>query len=126
MEYVGHMYDNTSTVLKVNGRRNAPIVCGRGVRQGDPLSAILFNCVMDEVIGRLSKSIRFELQENLIDVLLSSLRLDMDGKVKRCVINPKSYLRLEGKEINSFSIAETYKYLGLQAGSEIINLVTHP
>ena len=43
----------------MNGRRSAPIVCGRGVRQGDQLSAILFNCVMDEVIAGLSKSIGF-------------------------------------------------------------------
>src|SRR6218665_3753410 len=42
VEYVGHMYDNTSTGLKVNGRRSKHIVYGRAVRQGDPLSAIMF------------------------------------------------------------------------------------
>lgn len=155
VEYVRHMYDNTSTVLKVNGRKTAPIVCGRGVRQGDPLSAILFNCVIDEVIAGLSKSIGFELSENLAvrclafadDLVLvassadglrdlmthvteglreggllinpakcATLRIDIDGKAKRWIINPSSFLRLEGKEIKSLSIVETYKYLGLQAG----------
>src|SRR6218665_606279 len=66
VDYVGYMYGHSSTVLVVNGRRSAPIVCGRGVRQGDQLSAILFNCVKDEVIAGLSKSIGFEFSSDSV------------------------------------------------------------
>src|SRR6218665_1181684 len=53
-QYVRLMYANILAVLKVGGRRSDPIRYGRGVRQGDPLSAILFNCVMDEVFAALN------------------------------------------------------------------------
>src|SRR6218665_686543 len=155
VDYVGYMYGHSSTVLVVNGRRSAPIVCGRGVRQGDPLSAILFNCVMDEVIAGLSKSIGFELSPDSVvrclafadDLVLvastadglrdqmarvirglhdggllinpakcATLRIDVDGAAKRWVINSRSFLTLEDKEIDAIDIVGAYKYLGLQAG----------
>src|SRR6218665_924153 len=155
VDYVGYMYGHSSTVLVVNGRRSAPIVCGRGVRQGDPLSAILFNCVMHEVIAGLSKSIGFELSPDSVvrclafadDLVLvastadglrdqmarvirglhdggllinpakcATLRIDVDGAAKRWVINSRSFLTLEDKEIDAIDIVGAYKYLGLQAG----------
>lgn len=54
------------TVLRVKGGRSAPIVCGRVVRQDDPFSTFLFNCVMDEVLAVLGKAIEFELCDNLL------------------------------------------------------------
>jgi hypothetical protein len=66
VEYVRCSLTNSTTCLKVGGRTGAPILCGRGVRQGDPLSAILFNCVIDEVIAGLSNSIGFSLSEDLM------------------------------------------------------------
>ena len=66
VQYIARMYANTSTVLKVGGRRSGPIRCGRGVRQGDPLSAILFNCVMDEVLSELSPAIGYFLNKEVM------------------------------------------------------------
>ena len=157
VEYVCGTLANSSTVLKVQGRKSTPIVCGRGVRQGDPLSAILFNLVIDEVIAGLSKSIGFELSENLVvrclafadDLVLvatsadglrdqmfhvieglrnggmlinpdkcASLRIDVDGRAKRWVVNPSPFLVLQDKQIKALDIVGTYKYLGLQAGAK--------
>ena len=157
VEYVRGTLANSSTVLKVQGRKSTPIVCGRGVRQGDPLSAILFNCVIDEVIAGLSKSIGFELSENLMvrclafadDLVLvassaeglrdqmfhvleglrnggmlinpdkcASMRIDVDGRAKRWVVNPSPFLVLQDKQIKALDIVGTYKYLGLQAGAK--------
>ena len=34
-------------MLHVNGRFSSPLIQNRGVRQGNPLSPLLFNCVLD-------------------------------------------------------------------------------
>ena len=66
VQYIRMMYANISTVLRVGGRRSDPIRCGRGVRQGDPLSAILFNCVMDEVLAALNPAIGYFVSKDLV------------------------------------------------------------
>ena len=60
------MYANISTVLKIGSRRHDPIQCGRGVHQGDTLSAILFNCVMDEVLVALNPAIGYFVSKDLV------------------------------------------------------------
>ena len=155
VQYIATMYAYTSTVLKVGGRRSGPIRCGRGVRQGDPLSAILFNCVMDEVLSELNPAIGYFLNKEVMvrclafadDLVLiassvdglreqvdrvqhalslgglrlnpaksASLRIDIDGKAKRWVVNPSPILTIDGESVRSLSIVQTYKCLGLQAG----------
>lgn len=155
VDYVRTMYANTITTLKVGGKRSAPIKCGRGVRQGDPLSAILFNCVMDEVLAALNPAIGFFINKDQIvrcmafadDLVLiassaeglreqvqrvddalhlgglslnptkcASLRIDIDGKAKRWVVNPSSFLTIGDDSVEALSVVQTYKYLGLQVG----------
>lgn len=41
---------NVSTTVIVQGRKIGDVIIERGVKQGDPLSPFLFNCVMDEVL----------------------------------------------------------------------------
>jgi len=66
VHYIRVMYANISTILKVGNRRSDPIRCGRGVRQGDPLSAIQFNCVMDEVLVVLHPAIGYFVSKDLV------------------------------------------------------------
>ena len=44
-----HLHRST-TCVKTRAGSTTPIVCGRGVKQGCPLSPILFNFVMEAVI----------------------------------------------------------------------------
>jgi len=53
IEYVQSVYSATYTRLRVSAKTGELIHCRRGVRQGDPLSAVLFNCVIDEILCAL-------------------------------------------------------------------------
>lgn len=54
VRYVGHLYENSSTVIEVGGETSDFIRLARGVRQGDPLSPFLFNLVIDEVLEKIN------------------------------------------------------------------------
>ena len=47
ISYLRSLYTEASTVLQVDGQLSGPMVQNRGVKQGDPLSPLLFNCVID-------------------------------------------------------------------------------
>ena len=51
-----NLYRDCQTRLKVNGQHSAAIRIRRGVKQGDPLSPILFNMVVDQLLRRLELS----------------------------------------------------------------------
>ena len=53
ISYLRTLYSEASTVLHVDGRFSDSLKQNRGVRQGDPLSPLLFNCVIDWALASL-------------------------------------------------------------------------
>ena len=58
--YIPHLFYGSTTVLKLSKGLSSRIRIGRGVRQGGPLSAILFNCVMDWILSELDTNLGVE------------------------------------------------------------------
>lgn len=53
VSYVHHLYANSTTVLQVRSETSMDFSLGRGVRQGDPMSAYLFGLVIDRVLAAI-------------------------------------------------------------------------
>ena len=64
--YLQCFYTGATTSLCVEGKESSPIVIRRGVRQGDPLSPVLFNDVMDWVLTDLDP-------ENIRNLIFESI-----------------------------------------------------
>lgn len=155
LSYLRNIYTDVETRLRVEGELSEPISIGQGVRQGDPLSPVLFNTVIDWILaeqdpelsvrrgdqkvghfafaddlillsrgGRAMQSKVGRLTESLgaagleVNQLKSaSLRIQIDGKAKRWVVNDQKFLTIQGTAIPALSITETYKYLGTQTSA---------
>lgn len=50
------LYDDANTVLFINGEKSSPYKVTRGVRQGDPMSCLLFNIAIEPLASTLRKS----------------------------------------------------------------------
>lgn len=62
IDVVDDPYTRTSTVFQTDAGKTGEIPMTRGVKQGDPLSSLLFNIAMDpllEVIGRQNNGNKF-------------------------------------------------------------------
>jgi hypothetical protein len=68
-DYIKDLYTDTSTYLRFDGSVSQSITCGQGVRQGDPLSPILFNCVMDWALASLNDNIGAKLGGTVVSYL---------------------------------------------------------
>ena len=57
ISYLRSLYTEASTVLQVDGHLSGPLVQNRGVKQGDPLTPLLFNCVIDWALASLDPEV---------------------------------------------------------------------
>jgi hypothetical protein len=53
---IRHFWDEATNVCRASGNYGAPFKAGRGVTQGGPLLAKLFNIVVDAVVRELRNS----------------------------------------------------------------------
>lgn len=68
-QYIQRLYANSSTVFEVRGERSELYRIGRGVRQGDPFSSMLFCLVVDNIMNALPPDVGFQLDESRLDTL---------------------------------------------------------
>ena len=52
---IENIYRVNRIQAEINGKLTNPIPAGNGIRQGDSLSPLLFNNIMDEIIRKVSK-----------------------------------------------------------------------
>ncbi|BES87387.1 Reverse transcriptase (RNA-dependent DNA polymerase) [Nesidiocoris tenuis] len=63
VQYVKRLYKGNTTTFQVGGKSSAPVRVRRGVRQGDPLSPLLFNLVVDTALREIPGDIGFDIVE---------------------------------------------------------------
>jgi hypothetical protein len=90
VEYVKDLFNGFTTNMVI-GAKPIPVSVARGILQGDPLSPILFNMVIDQLLRVIPDGSGYELQEGVRAdgmafaddlVLLSSSKFGMDISLK--------------------------------------------
>ena len=73
VEIIMNLYKNAYSIPYINGEPTEEIECQKGTRQGDPLSGIIYICIMEAMIAFLEADPdleQFEIEEVLITLLL--------------------------------------------------------
>ena len=94
LRYIRDLYSNAVTTFRIS--------LGRGVRQAlaSELESQLAMCGLSISSDPRGKS--------------ASMRLDIDGKAKKWVINPLPYLlHVAGETVSAISVSQVYRYLGV-------------
>lgn len=69
VRYIERAYNNSSTVLEVDGDRSHTINVLRGVRQGDPLSSIIFALVVDDILAEVPREVGYTIEGTLVNAI---------------------------------------------------------
>ena len=91
LSYIEGIYRGASTRLKINGELTDPIRILRGVKQGDPLSSVLFNYIIDWAAQALDSEIGVALGSEKVSylafaddiVLLAASRQGLTDQARR-------------------------------------------
>lgn len=131
-EYVAANYREINTLISTPGGTTRPINILRGVKQGDPMSPVLFNLVLDEWLRSLPTEIGLQLGREKIAslayaddlLLLAENKEDASYLLKRCIkfmekrglkINPAKCVALTARRIPAkkklFSVTKNQFYV---------------
>ena len=130
VELVGDLYQNIGTVISVGGKETERIPIRRGVKQGDPLSPMLFNCVVDELMDQLGSDYGLQVSENTTvnclgyadDLILSSgSKLGMSMLLKKAM----AFFNERGLKLNVKKCQGMYsEYIGKKKITRVISSPT--
>lgn len=105
VEYVGRLLQDSPTVLCGKGWVGSALVPGRGVKQGDPLSPLLFNVVVNRLLETLPKEVGSTLGDFRLNAMAFADDLILIGKtsagLQLMIDNCSSFLNSCGMSINT-------------------------
>ena len=138
---IENIYMENRIQAEINGELTNPIPAGNGIRQGDSLSPLLFNIIMDEIIKKVSKLRGYKMGEKKINILCyaddavlvaeneddlqrllhqfnlvaKSFNMVISASKSKCMTTSKTPLRCK-LEVNGSIIQQEmrFKYLGIE------------
>lgn len=126
------IYSNNSAKIKTEGKLSASIPVNQGIRQGDSLSPLLFNLIMNEIIEEIKNLKGYSLgDENITCVCYAddaALVAEDEDSLQRllykfCCVARKFGLTLSTKKTKTLTISKTPLRCKLQLYDEIVEQV---